>query len=349
MTPSGSRTPTLPTPRTPDPAEAPPLRWGIIAPGNIAGALAHAVRTHTRQRLVACGSRSAERAEAFAREHGIERAYGSYEQLVADPEVDVVYIASPHSEHRAQALLAIEAGKHVLIEKSVTRNAAEARAVFDAAREAGVACLEAMWPRFAPRYDIVRQLLDDGALGEVETVLADHGQRITAEHAPRLHDPELAGGALLDLGVYPVSFAQLVLGSPADVDARGTLTETGVDRQVTMVLGAPGGAQAALSTTLAAKTPCAASVSGSAARVELPGVFYSPGIVRLVTAEGDAVESEQPAITGSEGLCHQVAHLAQLIADGRTESPLLSPEESVAVMTTMDDVRAQVGVRYPGE
>ena len=166
---------TLPAPRTPDPADAPPLRWGILAPGGIANTFVEALHRFTRQRAVAVGSRSLDRAQAFADRHGIERAHTSYEQLVAD-DIDAVYIASPHSHHREHALLAIAAGKHVLVEKAFTRTASEAQDVVDAARAAGVTAVEAMWTRFLPTTDIVRQLLADGALGTLESFAADHGQ-----------------------------------------------------------------------------------------------------------------------------------------------------------------------------
>jgi predicted dehydrogenase len=333
---------TLPAPRTPDPAEAPPLRWGILAPGNIANPFAEGLGRFTRQRVVAVGSRSAERGRAFADRWGIARAHDSYEALVSDPEVDAVYVASPHSHHREHALLAIAAGKHVLVEKSFTRTAAEAREVVEAARAAGVACVEAMWTRFLPRTDIVRQVVTDGLLGELETFIGDHGQWFPFDPASRLFAPELAGGALLDLGVYPVSYASFVLGTPTRVTARGTLTSTGVDRQVSAVLEYGTGATALVTTTLAAKTPAAASLSGSEARLELDGDFYAPGVVRLVTRQGEVVESERPRIEGHLGLCFQAAHLAQLVADGAMESPLLPLDETISIMETMDAMRAQL-------
>ena len=333
----------LPAPRTPDPMAAPPLRWGILAPGAIAGLFVEALGRSTRQRVVAVGSRSAERARAFAERWGIERAHDSYEALVSDPEVDVVYVASPHSHHREHALLAIAAGRHVLVEKSFTRTAAEAREVVDAARAAGVACLEAMWTRFLPRTDIVRQVLADGLLGEVETFLGDHGQRFTVDQASRLLAPELAGGALLDLGVYPVSYASFVLGTPSRVTARGTLAATGVDRQVSAVFEYASGATALVTTTMAARTPTTASISGREARLELDGDFYMPGTVRLVTHDGRVVESARPAIEGHAGLCFEAAHLAHLVADGATESPLLPLDETLAVMATMDEMRSHLG------
>ena len=338
---------TLPSPRTPDPADAPPLRWGILAPGGIANTFVEALHRFTPQRAVAVGSRSAERAAAFAGRWGIERAHGSYEALVADPDVDAVYIASPHSHHREQALLAIAAGKHVLVEKAFTRTAAEAREVVDTARAAGVTAVEAMWTRYLPATDIVRQLLADGALGAIETLTADHGQWFAFDRSSRLFAPELAGGALLDLGVYPVSYASFVLGTPTRMSAAGTLTETGVDRQVSAVLEYASGATALVTTTLAARTPTRASISGTDARVELAGPFYTPQVVRLIGRDGEVFESEAPRIPGHLGLCHEASHLAQLVADGATESPLLGLDETVSIMETMDAMRAQVGVVAP--
>ena len=342
----------LPSSRVPDPSEAPPLNWGILAPGRIAHAFATAVSRHTRQKLAAVGSRSRERGAAFAAEFGIERVHDSYEALVNDPAVDLVYVASPHSEHADQALLAIEAGKHVLVEKSFARNAADATVVVDAARRRGVALMEAMWTRFLPRTDIVRQLLHEGVLGEIETVIADHGQWFEFDPTSRLFDPKLAGGALLDLGIYPLSYAVFALGVPQRLTANGTITGTGVDRQVSIILDgfeSHRAAQALLSTTLAAKTPTTATISGSLARIELDGDFYAPGGVRLVSRDGSVLETQARAIAGHEGLCYEAAHFAQLVADGYTESPQLPLDETLAIVELLDGARAQLGVSYPGE
>ena len=341
---------TLPSSRVPDPADAPGLRWGILGPGWIAGAFALAVRTHTRQQLTAVGSRNLVRAEEFAARHGIAHAHGSYEELVADPQVDAIYVATPHSEHAEHALLAIEAGKHVLVEKAFTRNADEARRVVDAARRKGVGLMEAMWTRFLPRIDIVRQLLDDGALGELELVVADHGQSLG--HVRRLIDPNLAGGGLLDLGVYPISFASFALGAPATVHSAGELTPAGVDRQVSAIFSGyeeHPHAQALVSCTIAAKTPTTAVIAGDRARIELDGDFYAPGPVRLVFPDGQSLTAPSAPIAGHQGLAHEAAHFAQLISDGFTESPQLGLDETVSIMETLDLIRAQRGVRFPGE
>jgi len=330
--------------------DAPPLAWGILAPGGIAARFTHALHSFTRQRVVAVGSRSAERAQHFAGQFEIPHFLGSYEQLVADPAVQAVYVASPHSEHCAHTLLAIEAGKHVLVEKAFARNADEARRMVDAARSHGVTLMEAMWTRFLPRTDIVRQLLADGTLGELHALLADHGQSLP--HVERLHEPGLAGGALLDLGVYPVSYACFALGLPQRIHATGQLSPRGVDAQMAIALDGFADhprAQASLHTTLLAKTPTTAAICGTDARIELDGDFYTPGTVRLIGNDGVAVESPRPDLTAHQGLAYEGVHFAQLVADGQSESPLLPLDETVAIMSIMDDLRAQVGVTYPGE
>lgn len=338
----------LPLTRVPDPAAAPALRWGILGPGTIARTFASTVLTHSRQQLVAVASRSRERGEHFAGEFGIPRVHTAYEDLAADPEVDAIYVATPHSHHRAQALLAIGGGKHVLVEKAFTRNASEAREVIQAAQEAGVVALEAMWSRFLPGTDVLRQLLADGALGTIVSVTADHGQLIGAADAARLHDPALAGGALLDLGIYPVSFASLVLGQPDTIRATGTLTPSGVDEQVRAVLTS-GGAEAVLTTTLAERTHNTASIVGTTARVDLPGDFYTPVPLTVRSTDGATSTIDPGPISGHDGLVYQAAHLAQLVADGRTHSPALPPEETIGILTTTDEIRRQVGVVYPGD
>lgn len=339
----------LPPSRVPDPALAPPLRWGILGPGTIARILVDTLQKHSRQQVVAVGSRSRERAEQFAAEFDVPGVHTSYEALVADPEVDVVYVATPHSHHHAQALLAVAAGKHVLVEKAFTRNASEAREVADAARAAGVVALEAMWSRFLPGADVLRHLLTDGALGEISSLAADHGQLIAPDDAPRLHDPHLAGGALLDLGIYPVSFASMVLGPPREVTATGTLTASGVDEQVTAVLGV-GRAMATLTTTLRERTHNTARVTGDLARVDLPAEFYTPVPLTLTSTDGQSVLTADPGpILGHEGLVYQGAHLAQLVADGATDSPLLPLDETISILATTDEIRRQLGITFPGE
>lgn len=339
----------LPEARTLDPKDAPSLRWGILATGWIAERFTSSLLQHTGQRVVAVGSRHHAKAAAFASQWGIATAYGSYEELVADPDVDIIYVATPHSEHHANALLAIAAGKHVLVEKAFTRNAVEAHEVIDAATAAGVFVQEAMWTRYLPRTDVVRQLLADGVLGELSSVIADHGQFMEPNPEGRMYNPALAGGALLDLGVYPVSYAAFALGTPSAIAAVGRRTGTGVDGQVSAVLQASSGAQALVDTTLYARTPTTASLSGSAARIELSGDFYSPGPVVLVSRDGERREWDANPIPGHEGLCYQGVDAARRISEGALESALLPLSETLSIMETMDEIRRQVGVVYPGE
>ena len=246
-----------------DPAAAPSLRWGIIAPGGIANKFAEAVSQFTAGQVVAVSSRDEGRARSFAERHGIPRAYAGHEALGADPEVDAVYVASPHSAHRDHAVAMARAGKHVLIEKALARNLVEVNEIFDAARGAGVFAMEAMWTRHLPHIAAVRRWIADGRIGEVVTVVADHGQSLDLGPDHRLKAPELAGGALLDLGVYPVAFVVDLLGAPTSVHAAGHRTETGVDASVALTLGYPDPVFAQASCTLKVKTPTTAVVCGT--------------------------------------------------------------------------------------
>jgi predicted dehydrogenase len=340
----------LPEPRHPDPADAPGLRWGVLAPGGIAADFTDALHKHTRQRVVAAGSRSAERAAAFAAAHGVDRSYGSYEQLVSDPDVDVVYVASPHPQHAEHALLAIAAGKNVVIEKPMAVTAADAQLIADAARAAGVFAMEAMWTRYLPQTDIVRQLLEDGAFGDVRVVTADFGGSARFDPASRLFDPALGGGALLDLGVYVVSWASFALGSPASVFATGSLAPTGVDEQVALVLSSSTGAQALLSTGLRAGTPSLATISGSEGRVETDSPFWSASGVRFYDGDGRlAAHWVDPyGRPHREGMSYEAAAVARYVTEGLTESPLQPLDEAIATLATLDEARRQLGVADVG-
>ena len=331
----------------PDPAEAPQLQWGILGPGGIARRFAADVPAHTASRIVAVGSRSTERAAAFAAEFDIPTAYGSYADLVADPGVEAVYIATPHSEHLEHALLALAAGKPVLVEKSLTRNAAEARALFDAAAERNLFAMEAMWTRFLPHMIALRELLAAGEIGEIRMLTAEHGQGLDhVADTHRLKNPALAGGAMLDLTVYPVSFAHDVLGVPDEVVALGTLTDTGVDASEAITLRYGGNALALLGASLTAATPNAATVTGSTGRVEIAGTFYAPSTL-TIRPRGGQVRQVRPAV--GSGFEYQAAEVARRVHAGERESPVHTWAGTVEVMTTMDEARRQLGVQLPGE
>jgi len=329
-----------------DPRDAPPLRWGILGPGKIAHRFAREALAHTNQVITAVGSRNAARAGAFAHEYGVDRAYGDYRALVEDPEVDVLYVATPHSEHRAGALLALEAGKSVLVEKPLTRNAAEARELIDAASDQGVFLMEAMWSRFLPHIIEVKEALERGVVGDVVGLWADHGQMLNFGPEHRLLNPDLAGGALLDLGVYPISFAHFMLGKPDKVTAVGQLTETNVDGHASLIMSYPENVQAVLDTTLWAPTPCTAWIAGTEGRIEIARTFYAPTRFRITRLDGTSW-SYDGRVPG--GFQYQIAEVARCVAEGEVQSELRSWQDTLDVMEIMDDVRAQIGVVYPGE
>ncbi|OJV80803.1 MAG: oxidoreductase [Cellulomonas sp. 73-92] len=332
--------------RTPDPRTAPPIRWGILGAGNIAAHFAQTVSAGTRAQVVAVGSRNRDRAERFATAHGIPTTHVGYRDLVEDPQVDAIYVATPHSEHAEHALLAIGAGKHVLVEKAFTRNVVEAEQVFAAARQAGVFVMEAMWTRFLPHVAALHQVIDAGEIGDVVNIRADHGQAFAFDPKSRLFAPGLAGGALLDLGVYTVSWALDFLGVPDEVRALGQLTETGVDGQVSMALRYGDRAQADLSTTLWAKTPTTSAISGTEGLITVDGDFYEPTSFTVRRRDGRSWRFEQPM---ARTFAHQAAEVARRVAEGATQSPLMPWEGTLAVLRVMDEVRRQVGVVYPGE
>jgi predicted dehydrogenase len=322
-------------------------RWGILGPGGIARAFTSDLRTAGLD-VAAVGSRRRESAEAFAADFGIARAHGSYEDLVADPDVDIVYIATPHPMHAANALLALGAGKHVLVEKPFTLNAVEAAAVRDAAQARGLLAMEAMWTRYLPHMVRIREIVEAGTLGEIRAVTADHIQRLSSDPAHRLNALELGGGALLDLGVYPISFAWDMLGAPLSVAASARLGETGADTEVGTIMVHESGA---LSTTLSASRasgPNTASVIGTDARIDIARVWYTPTSFRVVAHDGTVVEDYVSEIEG-RGMQYQALAAERILADGRTDSDVLPIEETVAIMETLDEVRGLVGVRYPGE
>jgi len=333
----------------PDPQDAPPLKWGIIAPGGIANKFADAVRDFTAGTVVAVGSRDAGRAADFAEGHGIPRSYGSYADLVADDEVEAVYVASPHSGHREHALLAINAGKHVLIEKALARNSSEVEDIFAAAQQHRVLVMEAMWTRHLPHMAEVRRRVADGAIGEIVTLAADHGQALDLPNDHRLKSPELAGGALLDLGVYPIAFCVDLLGAPVEVKALGRLTDTGVDGHVSLVLDYGGKTLAVLDTTLWTKTPTTAVVSGTEGSIEIDGDFYAPNRTRLRKADRSRTVVEEWGGPIDNGFQFEAAEVARCVADGKQESARMTWASSRAVIGVLDEARRQVGVRYPGE
>ncbi len=288
----------LPAARTPDPRNAPGLRWGVLGTGWIADKFVTALQKHSTQRIAAVGSRSLDSAGEFAQRLGVERAYGSYEELVSDPGVDVVYVATPHNAHVSHALLALEAGKHTLVEKPLALNADQGQRIADAARSRGLFCMEAYWTAFLPKYDVLRQLIGTELVGEITAVVADFGEWFSPAH--RIHRPELAGGPMLDLGTYLISFVLDAVGPPDRIVAWGTKTETGVMGQTAMLLSRRD-QQAVLHTTILANTPTTATIAGTAATIDIDGPFYQPGGFTLTGTDGATrLRYDEPRI-GHEG------------------------------------------------
>ena len=322
------------------------VRWGIIATGGIASRFVTDLALLPGAEVVAVGSRRQETADEFARTHDVARAFPSYEQLVEDDDVDAVYVATPHPGHHHAAMLAIEAGKAVLLEKPFTMNAAEARSLVEAARSRGVFLMEAMWTRFLPHVVRLREVVASGALGDVRTVLAEHGQWFAEDPSHRLFAPELGGGALLDLGVYPVSFASMVLGTPSRVTAASDPAFTGVDATTSVLLQHEGGAQAVVTCSLSAAGVNAASVVGTEARVVVDPVWYGPTTLSVVARDGSVVETFDGRVEGS-GYRLEAAEVGRCLAEGRLESDVMPLDETVAIMSTMDEVRRQIDLSYP--
>ncbi|HZX38742.1 MAG TPA: Gfo/Idh/MocA family oxidoreductase [Streptomyces sp.] len=325
------------------------VRWGVLATGGIAASFTAELQSMPDAEVVAVASRTEASAEAFADRFGIAGAYGDWASLAADEDVDVVYVATPHSAHRAAAGLCLEAGKAVLCEKAFTLNAREAEELVSLARERELFLMEAMWMYCNPVVRRLAALIGDGAIGEVRTVQADFG--LAGPFAPdhRLRDPALGGGALLDLGVYPVSFAQLLLGEPDRVQADALLSPEGVDLNTGMLLGwSQSGATALLSCSVTAGTPVTASVTGTAGRIDLPQGFFFPD--RFVLHREGGHEPEEFTAEGRrDSLQHEAAEVMRCLRAGETESPLVPLDGSLAVMRTLDAVRDRIGVRFLGE
>ncbi len=326
------------------------VRWGILATGGIAAAFTADLVDLPDAEVVAVASRTEESAKAFAERFGIPRAYGGWDALARDEDVDVVYVATPHSAHRAAAGLCLEAGRNVLCEKAFTLNAREAEELVALARKRGSFLMEAMWMYCNPLIRRLADLVRDGAIGEVRNVQADFGLAGPFPPTHRLRDPQQGGGALLDLGVYPVSFAHLLLGEPSDIAARATLSDEGVDLQTSALLSWDGGALASVHCSVIGGTATTASVTGSLGRIDIPyGFFHTDRFVLHRDGRDPQEFAADPADGPRGSLRHEALEVMRALRAGETESPLVPLDGTLAVMRTLDAIRERVGVRYPGE
>jgi predicted dehydrogenase len=320
------------------------IRWGVVGPGRIAESVLPDFAEVEGARVVAVASRSAERARAFADRHGIERAHGSYAAILADPDVDVLYVATPHAQHSALALAALRAGKALLVEKSFTATLAGAQEVVDLARRTGVFVMEAMWTRFQPAVVALRELVADGAVGEVRSVQADLGVARAYDPADRLFALELGGGALLDLGVYVVSFAQMLLGAPDTVTATGSRFPTGVDAEAALLLGWDDGRSATLTTSLRHPTPGQARVFGTEGWVDVLPRFHHPDTIVLHRTGAEPETITRPA--SGVGYAHELIEVTTCLQAGRRESAVMPLADTLVVQDVMGQVLDQLGVRH---
>lgn len=296
--------------------------------------------------ITAVASRSADRAGAFADRFGIAARYDSYEGLVEDPDVDAVYVATTHPQHEANTLLFIEADKHVLCEKPFALNAHQAQRMADAARAKGVFCMEAMWSRFLPAYRTLVDLLGEGRIGEPLLVEGDFGYRVPFVADDRHFDLAQGGGALLDLGIYPVQLCTLVLGLPDRVAADGVIGTTGVDEHVAAVLHHPGDRLGVVKAALRAPLPCTARIAGTDGSIQLPAFMHCP---EWIEVSGPAGPERIDAGYEGDGLRFQVDEVHRCLAEGLTESPVMSLDETIGIARVLDDIRGQIGLVYPGE
>lgn len=314
------------------------IKWGILGTGGIARAFAEDVLTHTEMAIAAVGSRNLDSAKNFR--DGVI-GYGSYEELVAS-DVDAIYIATPHQVHCANTILALSAGKPVLCEKPFAVNAIEARSMAEASLKNDLLLMEAMWTRYLPHIQKVRELINE--LGEIYSVIADHGQALT--HVKRLTDPHYAGGALLDLGIYPISFIHMILGKPDLITAKGHLVD-GVDYQSSAIFEYQSGAQAIFSTNMKVKSSTFAMISGTKARLEISTPFFAPTDLKLIYNDGKVREFKNEY--RGQGLREQAIYFEKLLITGKKDSELLPLAESISIMESMDEIRSQIGLKYPFE
>ncbi len=323
------------------------LRWGILATGGIARAFTSDLRVAGLD-VAAVGSRAQDAADAFATTFDIPHAHGSYEALLADPDVDIVYVATPHPMHAANALAALEAGKHVLVEKPFTVNRAEAEAVRALAVERGLLAMEAMWTRYLPHMIRMRELLAEGAIGEVRAVTADLARPQPIDPAHRINNLALGGGALLDLGIYPISFAWDVLGAPRAVHAVGSISDTGADTEVAAVMSYQSGAVCTVLCGSHSVGGNRASVFGTEGNIVLDPAWVGSHSLRLLAGDGTVREEYRSEIEG-RGMQFEALAAERLVAEGNLAGDILPIAETIEIMGCLDEIRTQIGVRYPGE
>ncbi|HEY2044187.1 MAG TPA: Gfo/Idh/MocA family oxidoreductase [Jatrophihabitans sp.] len=325
-----------------------PVRWGILGAGRIAGRVGDDIARTDGNVVSAVAAREAGRAAGFAARYEGARSYGSYAELAADPDVDVVYIATTHPVHRDQALMCIEAGKPVLVEKPVCLNASDTRAVFEAAQKAQLFAMEAMWMRTNPIIRQAEQLVAEGAIGDIAGVRAALSLSLGFDPSHRMYDMDNGGGVLLDMGIYPVTFAWLFLGKPSAVSTIGTVSPTGSDTTVAMQWTNARGQDAQLWCSATVKAPDRGLIIGTAGWIETKGRFHNPFGLIVHTDDGDT-EIDDPAVGLGNGYGPEITEVARCLRAGLLESPLIPHADTIEIMELLDEARSVLGVKYPNE
>jgi predicted dehydrogenase len=314
------------------------MKWGVIATGGIAQAVTADMLKVEGVTVLAVSSRDVTKARAFAERFGIERAYGDYRDLLADPDVEVVYVATPHGQHHEVTLAALDAGKHVLCEKAFALTVADAEEMIERARSKNLFLMEAMWTRFNPLIRKVHEAVENGEIGEVRMIRADFGFAHAFSHEDRLWAKEAGGGATLDLGVYPVAFTHQILGVPAHVHAHGSLAPTEVDADAGILLAYDNGAHALLGCSLVANTGCRAEIVGTQGRIDIADPMFNATRATINGVE-HTIEDE--------GYTHQIRAVDEYVTAGVTQSPLITWDNTLEVLRTLEEVLRQLGVSYP--
>ncbi len=322
------------------------LKWAIMGPGDISVAFLNDLRL-AGMHLEAVGSRSLDRAESYAKKHSISSAYGSYEELVADPHVDIVYIATTNNAHFANAKLALSSGKHVLLEKPFTLDAAQAMELVGISRSNNVFLMEAMWTRFLPNHSVLFEKLNQGLIGTPLYLFADHNQNLPKHSHQRLYDPALGGGSLLDLGVYPISLAHRLFGKPSRIQASSALIDGNIDESVGAIFEYSGGRQALLHSSIRTAGPVKAFILGDAGRIEMEKSFYEHSTFTAFDLEDNVLFEYEGNIEG-RGMQYQALEVERCVTAGLNESPTMSLDETIQIMEVMDQIRSLTGIEYSG-
>ena len=331
----------LPLPRTPDPMEAPPLRWAVLGPGWIASRFVGALQRHTTQQVTVVGSRDPGRSQEFADRFEIATATGSYTEAVERDDVDVVYVATPHPWHAELAIEAMQAGKHVLIEKPMATTAADGQRIVDVAQATGRYCCEALWTMFQPKWDVLRQVVDGGSIGTIRSVSGEYGEWFTEPH--RNFEPDLAGGPLLDIGIYPLSMITSLVGAPDQVTALGVAHPTGVTGQLSAVMTHPGNVLSSFTTSLYGELRNELRIVGTEGVLVVEPLHNSPGPLSVRSADGSIeLRHEESASDQLDGLHFQAVEAARRITAGETQSPHRTLADSMTTLRAMDDIAARV-------